>query len=127
MLLRRICISFFGLLVTSISFCQADPQQAKEMQFDCGKVKCSAYLLEPDKPGRYPAIVYLHWLGSPNGNKHEFLPEAEQLRSKGAVALLVDMPWAEPKWFGKRKLEQDFQMSIQIVEKIDAALDLVAN
>src|SRR3954463_12350346 len=100
---RRLFICFVILLGTLSSLAQSDPEPAKEMHFECAKVTCTAYLLEPDTPGRHPAVLYLHWLGSPNGDKREFLSEAQQLRSQGAVSLLLDMDWAQPKWFGSRE------------------------
>src|SRR5947207_734657 len=36
------------------------------------------------------------------------------------------MDWAQPKWFGSRKLEQDYDMSLKLVEKINSALELIA-
>lgn len=58
------------------------------------KGRVPAYLVVPQKPGRFAGIVWAHWLmpGSPLQNRKEFLNEAIALAPSGAVSLLIDAP-----------------------------------
>lgn len=57
-----------------------------------------AYLVVPNAPGKYAAIVWGHWLmpNSPTGNREEFLNEAVAVAPAGVVSLLIDAPQARP-------------------------------
>jgi len=117
----------FVILTMISASLAAQEMSPRELRFACGKTQCSAYLLEPSQAGKYPAVLFLHWLGSPNGDKREFLPEGEQLRKRGTVGLLVDMGWSDPAWFRARKVEGDFETSMIEIEKINAALDFLGS
>jgi dienelactone hydrolase len=47
-----------------------------------------AWLVAPDGPGPFAAIVFLHWLGHYDNNRDEFLAEARGLARRGVVSLL---------------------------------------
>ncbi|MGC4055866.1 MAG: hypothetical protein QM757_44205 [Paludibaculum sp.] len=51
-------------------------------------------LVAPDRPGRFPIILFGHWMmaGSPMRNHTEFLREALVYARAGAVCLLLDTP-----------------------------------
>src|SRR5256885_2299354 len=70
-----------------------------EVSIPLGDGHASAYLIEPSGGKKMPAVLYLHWLGEPKGDKQEFLDEASAVAGKGVVTLLVDMAWAAPGWF----------------------------
>jgi dienelactone hydrolase len=57
-----------------------------------------AYLVQssgPLKPGSHAGILFLHWLGQIHSDRSEFLAEATELASRGAVSLLPQgiFPW----------------------------------
>jgi len=54
-----------------------------------------AYLVVPDGPGPFAAVVWGHWAmpNSPLGNRGEFLEEAIVLARAGAIGLLPDAPF----------------------------------
>lgn len=54
-----------------------------------------AYLVVPDGPGPFAAVVWGHWdmRDLPLGNRREFLEEAIVLARTGAIALLPDAPF----------------------------------
>lgn len=51
-------------------------------------------LITPDRPGRFPLILFGHWMmaGSPMRNHTEFLEEAIVYARAGAICLLLDTP-----------------------------------
>jgi dienelactone hydrolase len=57
-----------------------------------------AYLVVPNGPGKFAAILWGHWLmpNSPTSNREEFLKEAIALAPTGVVSLLIDAPQARP-------------------------------
>jgi cephalosporin-C deacetylase-like acetyl esterase len=59
-----------------------------------------AYLVVPEKKGKYAAILFGHWAmkGSPMRNRMEFLDEAVVLAKAGVVSLLPDAPFARPEF-----------------------------
>jgi dienelactone hydrolase len=85
-----------------------------------------AYLVVPEGSGPFAAVLYVHWLGDPaTSNRSQFLNEAEELGGHGVVALLVDMPWSDPRWFDNRKLADDHAFSIRQVQNLRRALDIL--
>lgn len=57
-----------------------------------------AYLVVPERPGKFAAILWGHWLmpNSPSSSREEFLNEAIALAPAGVVSLLIDAPQARP-------------------------------
>ncbi len=59
-----------------------------------------AYLVVPDGPGPFAAIVFGHWANTEKSpktsNRSEFLEEAIALAQAGTVSLLIDAPFARP-------------------------------
>ncbi|MDP9267168.1 MAG: hypothetical protein M3P27_02440 [Acidobacteriota bacterium] len=86
----------------------------------------AAYLIEPKGIEKRPAVLYLHWLGAPNGDKREFLTEATEVAKHGVIVLLIDLAWSRPGWFKERKLKDDPAMSRLEVQRIEAALRFLA-
>ena len=84
-----------------------------------------AYLVVPKGNGPFAGILWVHWLGEEKSNRSQFLDEAIALAPKGAVSLLVDAMWSEPKWFGNRIPEKDYENSIRQVIELRRALDLL--
>lgn len=84
-----------------------------------------AYLIVPKGSGPFAGILWLHWLGEEKSNRTQFLDEAVELAPKGAVSLLVDAMWSEPKWFGNRVPDKDYENSIRQVIELRRALDLL--
>lgn len=85
-----------------------------------------ALLVFPQKPGRYPAVVFLHWNG---GNRTTFLPEAVALSKLGFVSLLVEAPFARPtewrKEFDYVHPEDDRAIYAQTVVDVRRGIDLL--
>ena len=52
--------------------------------------KVYAFLVSPNGPGPYPAVIYVH-MGQ--ANKNQYLSEAAQLAEHGVVSLLLDAPF----------------------------------
>ncbi|MGH2416911.1 MAG: alpha/beta hydrolase family protein [Candidatus Limnocylindria bacterium] len=86
-----------------------------------------AFVVEPSEGGRGPAILFLHWFDTeaPDGNRTQFLAEAEDLaRDHGVVSLL---PQGRFPWSGDpTDAEADAGRIRAEVEGHRAALDLLA-
>jgi dienelactone hydrolase len=89
--------------------------------------RTAGYLVEPQAAGARAAVLYVHWYEpeSPDSNRTQFLDEAVELAGRGAVSLLVETMWSDPKWFGKRRREDDFARSVEQVKELRRALDLL--
>ena len=86
-----------------------------------------AYLVEPVSGGSGAAILFLHWFDTeaPDGNRTQFLPEAEALaRDHGVVSILPQgrFPWAG----APTDAEADASRIRAEVEGHRAALDVLA-
>lgn len=82
-----------------------------------------AYRLVPDRRGPMAAVLYLHWLGSPDGNRTEFLEEAGVLAGEGVASIHVQgwFPWRqEPS-----DSQTDHRAVLDEVEDLRRALDLL--
>jgi dienelactone hydrolase len=84
-----------------------------------------AYLVVPKGNGPFAGILWVHWLGEEKSNRTQFLDEAVELAPKGAVSLLIDAMWSQPKWFENRVPEKDYENSIRQVIELRRALDLL--
>jgi pimeloyl-ACP methyl ester carboxylesterase len=86
-----------------------------------------AYLVEPVGGGTGAALLFLHWFDTeaPDGNRTQFLPEAEALaRDHGVVSILPQgrFPWAG----APTDAEADAARIRAEVERHRAALDVLA-
>jgi dienelactone hydrolase len=90
-----------------------------------GGHEVKAYVVVPAGNGPFAGILWVHWLGEEKSNRTQFLDEAVELAPKGVVSVLVDGMWAEPRWFGTRIPEQDYENSIRQVIELRRALDLL--
>ncbi|MFC6080005.1 dienelactone hydrolase family protein [Sphaerisporangium aureirubrum] len=90
-----------------------------------GAVPVRAYLVEPERRGRYAATLYLHWFepGNPTQNRTEFLDEAVSMARRGMVALLPDLtfPWQD----GPVGDQTDRERVVRQVVQLRRGLDLV--
>jgi cephalosporin-C deacetylase-like acetyl esterase len=86
-------------------------------------------LITPDRPGRFPVILFGHWMqnGSPMRNRTEFLEEATVLARAGAVCLLLDAPVARPFVVEDPDFTygQEAKASLQMAREWRRALDLL--
>lgn len=86
-------------------------------------------LVTPDRFGRFPAILFGHWMmnGSPLKNRNEFLEEAVVFARAGAVCLLLDSPLIRPgvdedaDWMHG----QEANAALQMAREWRRALDLL--
>lgn len=93
---------------------------------DAAGQSMTAYLVVPQGKGPFAAVLYVHWLGEPEtSNRTQFLKEAEEVASHGAIALLVDMPWSVSGWFRNRNMKDDYDFSIRQVQNLRRALDVL--
>jgi dienelactone hydrolase len=107
-----------GVAVHDITYAAHDPQYGFPV-----KGRMSAYLVIPSGTGPFAGVVFMHWLGQPNGNRSEFLEEAVTLAHKGVVSLLVEgvFPWHE----SPSSYEADQVQVISQVIELRRALDVL--
>ena len=80
-------IASLGLLAAILAV-RADEPKAQMVQFPVGSDMVSGYLVTPEKPGRYPALVVVHeWWGLTDWVKEQ----TRKLANEGYVALAVDL------------------------------------
>ncbi len=83
-----------------------------------------AYLVKPAGKGPFAGVLFFHWLGSPNGNREEFLDEAIQLASQGTVSLLIQgyFPWIQSPTNGSADQQQVITQTIEVRRALDLLL-----
>lgn len=79
------------------------------------------YLVRPATNGSYAGILYFHWLGSPKGDREEFLDEAVGLAKNGVVSLLIQgyFPWLEDPVNGTTDRQQVIDQTIDTRKALD--------
>jgi cephalosporin-C deacetylase-like acetyl esterase len=91
--------------------------------------RTAAYLVAPARKqkAKSPAMLFVHWYEpeSKYSNRTQFLDEAVVLAGSGAVSLLIETMWSDPKWFPRRKREDDFDHSVQQLKDLRRALDVL--
>jgi dienelactone hydrolase len=87
----------------------------------------AATLVSPRSAGPRPAVLFVHWYGppEPTSNRTQFIPDAVALARHGVVSLLIDTPWSEPEYFNKRTRATDYARSVQHVQDLRRALDVL--
>lgn len=103
---------------------ERDGARTHDIRFADG---AEAYLVEPVGGGTGAANLFLHWFDTeaPDGNRTQFLPEAEALaRDRGVVSILPQgrFPWAG----APTDAEADAARIRAEVERHRAALDVLA-
>jgi cephalosporin-C deacetylase-like acetyl esterase len=101
----------------------------REVAYTGPEGECTdATLVTPARPGRYPAVLFVHWYGpeDTNSNRTQYVPDALALARQGMVSLLIDTPWSEPTWFPKRDPANDKAFSVAQVTRLRRALDVLA-
>jgi hypothetical protein len=103
-----------NILVREISFISCNPVH--------GRIK--AFLVMPSSPTPYAGILYFHWLGSPNGNRNEFLDEAVEMADHSVLSLLIQgyFPWKEPPVSGVKDRQKVIDQTIDLRRAIDILL-----
>ncbi len=90
-----------------------------------GQAPVQAYLVTPDRSGRFAAAMFLHWLGPVNADRTQFLDEAVALagHGRGLVSLLPqeEFPFA----FGPIGDIRDRDQVIKQVVQLRRGLDLL--
>lgn len=91
------------------------------------KGRTQAYLVRPPTNGRYAGVLFVHWYEpkSPDSNRTQFLTQASELAKSGAVCLLIETMWSDPKWFNTRDRGADYRNSIDAVRNLRRALDML--
>jgi dienelactone hydrolase len=89
--------------------------------------RVTAYLVAPTGKGPFAGLVFGHW---GNGNRTEFLPEAELYAEVGVVSVMIDYPWTRPApW--RRSLKDiddpdyDHELYVQTVVDLRRAIDVL--
>lgn len=90
-----------------------------------GQDPVTAYLVTPDRPGRFAATMFLHWLGEVNADRNEFLDEAVALAGtgRGVVSLLPDQEF--PFAYGPVGDVRDKDSIVKQVIQLRRGLDLL--
>ncbi len=89
--------------------------------------RTAAYLVDSAKPGKSAAILFVHWLepSSKDSNRTQFLNQAVELAKLGTTSLLIETMWSDPEWFNRRDSSQDYANSVQQIEELGRALDVL--
>jgi len=86
-------------------------------------------LITPDRRGRFPVILFGHWMmnGSPMKNHKEFLDEAVVLARAGAICVLLDAPLVREGVVEDPELMhgQEANATVQMAREWRRALDLM--
>ncbi|CAN5818198.1 hypothetical protein BH18ACI4_BH18ACI4_11860 [soil metagenome] len=87
-----------------------------------GRIK--AYLIKPQKGGRFAGVVFFHWLGRSKSDRSQFLDESIALAGQGVVSLLIQgyFPWLEPPTEGKADRQQVIDQTIEVRRALDLLL-----
>ncbi len=85
--------------------------------------RVSAYLVVPPGKGPFAGVVFMHWLGSPHGDRSEFLDEAVALAKQGVTSVLIQgrFPWSVQP----HDLAADQQAIVDQVIDVRRAFDLL--
>jgi dienelactone hydrolase len=107
-----------GVTINDITYASQDARYGFPI-----KGRISAFLVTPTGEGPFSGVVFMHWLGNPNGNRHEFLDEAIELAGDGVISILVDgiFPWITPP----SSYEVDRLQIIQQVVTLRQAVDVL--
>ena len=86
-----------------------------------------AYLVKPARSRPQGGVLFVHWYGPefPTSNRTQFLPHAIDLAGKAVVSLLPATMWSEPRWFPRRKREDDLPNSVVQLKNLRRALDVL--
>ncbi|MGH9967745.1 MAG: alpha/beta hydrolase family protein [Pyrinomonadaceae bacterium] len=103
-----------GVLVRDVNYAAYAPRH--------GRVK--AYLVKPQKSGRFAGVLFFHWLGNSKSDRTQFLDEAMTLASHGVVSLLIQgyFPWLEPPTEAKADRQQVIDQTIEVRRALDLLL-----
>lgn len=102
-----------GVTIRDINYAARNPQR--------GRIK--AFLIRPIGKGPFAGVLFFHWLGTPNGDRTQFLDEAVALAKRGAVSLLIQgyFPWMVEPSDG----QSDGQRVVDETREVRRAIDLL--
>jgi pimeloyl-ACP methyl ester carboxylesterase len=90
-----------------------------------GQDPVSAYLVVPNRAGRHPATMFLHWLGDTNADRSEFLAEAVSLASGPHPVLSLLPQLTFPFAYGPIGDVRDRDSIVKQVVQLRRGLDLL--
>ncbi len=104
-----------GVIVRDISFAALNEKP--------GRIQ--AFLVKPEAKGKYPGVLFFHWLGDKNSDRTEFLEEAKAMAKKGVVSLLIDgyFPWKQQPTEPQADKKQVINQTIETRRALDLLLD----
>jgi dienelactone hydrolase len=99
--------------IRDISFVSCNPVH--------GRIK--AYVVIPEGKPPYAGIIFFHWLGTPDGNRNEFLDEAVEFAGHSTLSVLIQgyFPWIESPVAG----DADRQQVIDQTTDLRRAMDIM--
>jgi dienelactone hydrolase len=85
--------------------------------------RIKAYLIKPNGNAPSAGVLFFHWLGTPNGDRTQFLDEAVALAKLGVVSLLIQgyFPWVVEPADG----QTDGQRVVDETKEVRRGLDLL--
>lgn len=117
------------LQVREISFRQEEGYSRKTIVYTTvAGVRRAASLIMPEGLAIFPIILYVHWYepGEPEtSNRHEFDNEAIEMAKRGAGSMLIETMWSDLDFFIKRTQADDQSNSIQQVDELRQAMDIL--
>ena len=93
-----------------------------------GQPPIEAYIVRPTTAGAGMAgVLFVHWFGppAPTSNRTQFIDEAKALARRGTVSLLVSTFWSDPRRYGARKWETDFENSLNQAKDLRSAITVL--
>ena len=101
------------------------PIAVRDVSFSTPSGTVPAFLVEPPRRGRLPAVIYLHGSG---GDRSELLVPATWIAARGAVALVLTAPSAAAQATGGsalRELRRQRDLAVDDVVAVRRAVDLL--
>jgi dienelactone hydrolase len=86
-----------------------------------GHAPVKAFVVQPVEKGTFAGVLFFHWLGKPDGDRTEFLPDAIALAKKGTVSLLIQgaFPWTEEPAEAAADARRIVDQSIEVRRALD--------
>ena len=100
-----------NISIRDVSFSSCNPVH--------GRIR--AYLISPVGASPCAGIVFFHWLGTPLGNRDEFLDEAISFAGRNVKSLLIQgyFPWMEEPVAGEKDRQQVIDQTIDLQRAVD--------
>ncbi len=103
-----------GVTIKDVNYAAYNPQQGRTL----------AYIVTPGGKGPFAGLVFFHWLGTPNGDRSEFLDEAVTLAKQGTISLLIQgfFPWREKPTDARADRRRVIDQTIEVRRALDLLL-----